>query len=171
MQSARSVVKDPDPETPQPKHEKECCESGVGNFSLDQEEKETQCNLPRDYTMLKEIILTKIQDIEDKYKKSAGLIFNETCSLCQNSPLIGSKYLCTICEKFILCERCEQKGHDHPMLKYKINKDQGSVQNNLEKIKRLGFNDTTQIEMALKKCNNDYNESIEYLLFNSETPN
>ena len=55
---------------------------------------------------------------ENKNKKKEKIkIFNNKCKLC-NNELFDIKYICTLCDDLILCEKCEEN-HVHPMVKYK----------------------------------------------------
>ena len=55
---------------------------------------------------------------ENKNKKKEKIkIFNNKCNLC-NNELFDIKYICTLCDDLILCEKCEEN-HVHPMVKYK----------------------------------------------------
>jgi len=40
-----------------------------------------------------------------------------TCDGCQKSPIVGRRFKCLQCFNFDLCEDCEAKGHDHPMVR------------------------------------------------------
>jgi len=43
-----------------------------------------------------------------------------TCDMCQQKPLVGVRYKCSVCFNFDLCEKCEAKGQhpaDHPLVK------------------------------------------------------
>lgn len=43
-----------------------------------------------------------------------------TCDVCNKSPVVGTRYKCTVCDNFDLCETCEQTDvHpvDHPLIK------------------------------------------------------
>jgi hypothetical protein len=45
-----------------------------------------------------------------------------TCDGCNQSPIIGVRYKCTVCENFDFCDDCENKfseSHKHPFLKIK----------------------------------------------------
>ena len=66
------------------------------------------------------------EDENDLYKNKYILkspiiqqdLFNtEKCHICE-SPLHGIKYVCCICENYIICEECELY-HNHPCFKYK----------------------------------------------------
>ena len=60
------------------------------------------------------------EDIQNSVKKKENIlnIFNkEFCSICKQN-LINIKYICTICDKIILCNKCGEK-HEHPFLIYK----------------------------------------------------
>ena len=64
------------------------------------------------------------KDPKSKYILSSSLIKremfkNEKCSIC-NSTLQGVKYVCCLCDNYIICEDCELY-HNHPCFKYKIN--------------------------------------------------
>ena len=64
------------------------------------------------------------KDPKSKYILSSNLIKremfkNEKCSIC-NSTLQGVKYVCCLCDNYIICEDCELY-HNHPCFKYKIN--------------------------------------------------
>ena len=64
------------------------------------------------------------KDPKSKYILSSSLIKremfkNEKCSIC-NSTLQGVKYICCLCDNYIICEDCELY-HNHPCFKYKIN--------------------------------------------------
>ena len=64
------------------------------------------------------------KDPKSKYILSSSLIKremfkNEKCSLC-GSSLQGIKYVCCLCDNYIICEDCELY-HNHPCFKYKIN--------------------------------------------------
>ena len=50
-------------------------------------------------------------------KKEKIKIFNDKCKLC-NNELIDIKYICSLCDDLILCEKCEEN-HIHPMVKFK----------------------------------------------------
>ena len=40
------------------------------------------------------------------------------CDGCGMKPLVGTRYKCTVCRNFDLCENCEKKNnHSHPLLK------------------------------------------------------
>lgn len=48
-----------------------------------------------------------------------------TCDGCQQTPILGTRFKCTACDNYDLCERCEAKGaaiHDpaHPMVKLSV---------------------------------------------------
>lgn len=55
-----------------------------------------------------------------------------TCDGCGMQPLVGRRFKCLVCDNFDLCEACEAKGHDHPMIRVV------AIGNNavLEKMKR-----------------------------------
>jgi hypothetical protein len=38
-----------------------------------------------------------------------------TCHDCKMSPIIGQRYLCTVCDDYDLCSTCQKKGHEHPL--------------------------------------------------------
>jgi Zinc finger, ZZ type len=94
-------------------------EIGVGDYDLSCLDKETQCEFPRDLSLLANFIKEQIKIVEDKYRTALGLINEGRCSQCNCSPILGNKYKCIKCEEFFLCEECEKDSHEHPMFKYK----------------------------------------------------
>lgn len=61
--------------------------------------------------------------VKSKYILSSPLIKpdmfkKEKCIIC-NTPLQGIKYICCLCDNYIICEECELY-HNHPCFKYKI---------------------------------------------------
>ncbi len=45
---------------------------------------------------------------------------NIICDMCNVSPIVGTRYKCTILNDYDLCQACEEKGtHEHPLIKYK----------------------------------------------------
>jgi len=45
------------------------------------------------------------------------------CDGCQATPIVGTRFKCTVCNDFDLCEQCEAKGvhqADHPLMKLKM---------------------------------------------------
>jgi len=50
------------------------------------------------------------------------------CDGCQASPIVGTRFKCTVCPDFDLCETCEAKGAhqgDHPLMKLKLPRNRG----------------------------------------------
>lgn len=39
------------------------------------------------------------------------------CDGCNAAPIHGTRFKCLVCHDFDLCEACERRGHDHPMLR------------------------------------------------------
>ena len=56
-------------------------------------------------------------NISKKSSTNSDIFQNEMCSICEKN-LSSIKYICAICEKFLLCEECEKK-HHHPCFIYK----------------------------------------------------
>ena len=61
--------------------------------------------------------------VKNKYILSSPIIKsdmfkNEKCTIC-NAQLQGIKYICCLCDNYIICEECELY-HNHPCFKYKI---------------------------------------------------
>ena len=96
-------------------------ERAVGSSSLEQKDKNTQCDFPIQLNIIKNIFREKLSSIENKYKRKLGLVFEGACNSCFVSPILGAKFECIICKDYFLCEDCERHGHSHPMYKYKIN--------------------------------------------------
>ena len=64
------------------------------------------------------MIKKKHSNNENKNQKKEKIkIFNDKCKLC-NNELIDIKYICSLCDDLILCEKCEEN-HIHPMVKFK----------------------------------------------------
>ncbi|OMJ77652.1 hypothetical protein SteCoe_22690 [Stentor coeruleus] len=92
-------------------------EKGVGESSLEQYDKETQCSMPSDYSQVLTLIKTRVLG---SFSSEPPLIEHpETCSKCSISPILGIKYECTQCVKYYLCEKCELQRHEHPMYMHK----------------------------------------------------
>ena len=54
---------------------------------------------------------------EKPKEKKEKIFIKEECSICKNK-LEDVKYICTICDNYILCDKCEIN-HPHPLIKYK----------------------------------------------------
>lgn len=68
----------------------------------------------------------KIGGILDGIKEKVGDIIKKNevvhktviCDGCGMKPMVGTRYKCTVCRNFDLCENCEKTiGHSHPLLK------------------------------------------------------
>lgn len=64
-------------------------------------------------------------DVKKKEKEEKNVHLGVFCDGCGQCPIKGTRYKCTFCENFDLCEKCEEKvgeKHGHPMLKLIISK-------------------------------------------------
>ncbi len=53
-----------------------------------------------------------------KYCQRGIVHRNVRCENCGLDPLVGYRYMCTICDDYNLCENCEEvSGHNHPFVK------------------------------------------------------
>ena len=55
-----------------------------------------------------------------KYCQRGIVHRNIRCEGCGLDPLVGRRYMCTICDDYNLCENCEQElavRHNHPFIK------------------------------------------------------
>jgi hypothetical protein len=77
-------------------------------------------------------------------------VFNSTCSTCSAFPIIGEKYICTICENLDLCKTCEAT-HNHPMIKLKTDEFQNGpdVYTLIQSNKSLTINTSNQSNKSL----------------------
>jgi hypothetical protein len=71
----------------------------------------------------KKFYIEKLNPAQDHIKNTSLIqtnysVFNSTCFSCNAFPIIGEKYICTICENLDLCHACEVT-HNHPMIKLK----------------------------------------------------
>ena len=56
---------------------------------------------------------------------------NTKCKGCEASPIIGTRYECTVCPQFDFCSKCEEyKPHQHSFIKY--SKEKQSYQSKYE---------------------------------------
>lgn len=72
---------------------------------------------------------------------------NSKCSICDMSPIVGTRYLCLECEKYEMCEECEKKlgeMHGHQMLVLRRNKDLELYKNCVSKLKNLNLNESSE---------------------------
>ena len=90
------------------------------NNIIERKEKNNNINLIKEENKDKNNINNIVSNKND-FKKIDNLLNNvfdkETCTIC-NKNLNNIKYICIICHKFILCNKCGEK-HDHPCLIYK----------------------------------------------------
>lgn len=91
-------------------------EKGVGESSLEQHDKESQCSMPSDYSQVLTLIKTRVLG---SFSSDHLIEHPETCSKCSISPILGIKYECTQCANYYLCEKCELLRHEHPMYMHK----------------------------------------------------
>lgn len=124
------------------------------------EDKETQCDFPPNYAEIKWLFEEKLRKANEKNYRELGMVHEETCVKCKVYPILGAKYVCSICEDFILCEKCEKERHEHPMYKYRISTSQKKAQ----KFKDFGF-ESEVFQEVVKKNNFDKNAAITELLF------
>ena len=95
------------------------------NLEGKENEKLKEKNLVKEYNKDKNnmesnrnILIEDNQNSDKKKENILNKIFNkEFCSICEQN-LINIKYICTICDKIILCHKCGEK-HEHPCLIYK----------------------------------------------------
>ena len=55
-----------------------------------------------------------------KYCQRGIVHKNIRCEGCGLDPMVGYRYMCTICDDYNLCENCEERlviGHGHPFIK------------------------------------------------------
>lgn len=87
---------------------------------------------------------------------------NPQCASC-NCTLIKTSYIqCQICINYQLCLACTNiVHHSHPT---KIINPSHQLDEIIEKIKSLGFDNHEEISKALSKSNNNYNSAVKLLL-------
>ena len=102
-------------------------------------------------------------------KKKSKIFVKDQCVICKNN-LEDIKFICTICDNYILCDKCELN-HPHPIIKYKNllfskdiksiityqdckNKDLKGKQNFLQKI--IG-NNLNKVQIIPGLINNQFN--------------
>ena len=91
------------------------------NNIIERKENNNKINLIKEENKDKNNINNSIVSNKNDFKKADNLLNNvfdkEFCTICDKN-LNNIKYLCTVCHKFILCNKCGEK-HDHPCLIYK----------------------------------------------------
>jgi hypothetical protein len=95
------------------------------------------------------------------------------CNSCAESPVIGIRYRCLSCDRFNLCERCEETvEHIHPLLKIKepVPEPKGlkdsimKGDSNIHALIEMGFSEEAATK-ALENSGNDLERALESLLY------
>lgn len=94
------------------------------SIEITHEHKATQYDLPSmiDVGLVKKILQEEINSFISKYKfQQAPSTCENDCTNCNKNLTNSNKYACGICERFTVCEECEESlNHPHPLYKYKI---------------------------------------------------
>jgi len=56
------------------------------------------------------------------YSKNEAIHENVRCNECKVFPIVGSRFKCTVCYDYDLCEVCEAvigESHEHPLVKHR----------------------------------------------------
>ena len=78
-------------------------------------------NIPQNTFKIRESVQEYLNiNLEQNFtEKPEKAPFDDSCSICK-SKIYFNKYICVVCNDFILCPKCEIE-HEHPVLKCKFN--------------------------------------------------
>jgi len=148
--------------------------------------KSSACQSEADYSVkVTEPLMQSIRDIIKDEISRAGLnkrpklivsrIMHKgvECNSCGESPVIGIRYRCLSCDRFNLCERCEETvEHIHPLLKIKepVPEPKGlkdsimKGDSNIYALIEMGFSEEAATK-ALENSGNELERALESLLY------
>lgn len=67
---------------------------------------------------------SKLEESKESHAHHSEIHLRVACDICNWSPIVGTRYKCTVCFNFDLCENCESSNdHNHPLMKLKTSKD------------------------------------------------
>lgn len=158
--------------------------------------KNNEKNLNLDPSNIRNLLKTQIKRNNER-KLDSSQHFGVHCGTCYQSPIIGIRYKCSICN-LNLCSACEEKAdHDHPFYKVRAPEEEkkvvigeynskalrfirekiaarptaggveSKVEENIRKLVEYGFA-KEKVVPALSYSNNDFQAALNYLVQDSK---